>query len=131
MNRDAFLSDSCPPMGIYETLYAFRDSFGQFMGTEGTHPWSQGFPLTTPLEGGPALPDRVEALRVHLERALGEEKFVLAYRALDNLSESDDEDKVVSSLCDVMGEDISYLGLIHQLLVCEDSMHAANEGVEE
>ena len=77
------------------------------------------------------LPDRVEALRVHLERALGETKFVRAYRALDNLSESDDEDKVVSSLCDVMGEDISYLGLIHQLLVCEDSMHAANEGVEE
>ena len=39
-----------PPMGIYETLYAFRDTFGRFMGTEGTHPWSQGFPLTTPLE---------------------------------------------------------------------------------
>ena len=49
-------------MGIYETLYAFRDTFGSFMGTEGTHPWSQGFPLTTPLEkfGGPALPDSVE-----------------------------------------------------------------------
>jgi len=60
MNRDAFLSDSCPPMGIYETLYAFRDSFGRFMGTEGTHPWSQGFPLTTQLQGGPPLPDRVE-----------------------------------------------------------------------
>lgn len=60
MNRPSFLSDDCPPMGIYETLYAFRDSFGQFMGTEGTHPWSQGFPLTTPLEGGPALPDSVE-----------------------------------------------------------------------
>ena len=60
MNRPSFLSDDCPPMGIYETLYAFRDSFGQFMGTEGTHPWSQGFPLTTPLEGGPALPASVE-----------------------------------------------------------------------
>jgi len=59
---DSFLSDNCPPMGIYETLYAFRDSFGSFMGTEGTHPWSQGFPLTTPLEkfGGPALPASVE-----------------------------------------------------------------------
>ena len=32
-----------PPMGIYETLYAFRDSYGKFMGDEGTHPWSQGF----------------------------------------------------------------------------------------
>ncbi len=48
-------------MGIYETLYAFRDSFGSFMGTEGTHPWSQGFPLTTQLEkfGGPPLPSSI------------------------------------------------------------------------
>ncbi|MGA1526052.1 MAG: aminotransferase class I/II-fold pyridoxal phosphate-dependent enzyme, partial [Planctomycetota bacterium] len=60
MNRPSFLSDNCPPMGIYETLYAFRDSFGQFMGTEGTHPWSQGFPLTTQLEGGPELPSSVD-----------------------------------------------------------------------
>ncbi|MBM3984901.1 MAG: pyridoxal phosphate-dependent aminotransferase [Planctomycetes bacterium] len=59
MQRESFLSDDCPPMGIYETLYAFRDAFGQFMGSAGTHPWSQGFPLTTQLEGGPPLPDRV------------------------------------------------------------------------
>ena len=59
---ESFLSDNCPPMGIYETLYAFRDSFGSFMGEKGTHPWSQGFPLTTPLEkfGGPPLPSSVE-----------------------------------------------------------------------
>jgi aspartate/methionine/tyrosine aminotransferase len=59
---ESFLSDDCPPMGIYETLYAFRDTFGRFMGTEGTHPWSQGFPLTTPLErfDGPSLPSSVE-----------------------------------------------------------------------
>ena len=25
--RESFLSDNCPPMGIYETLYAFRDAF--------------------------------------------------------------------------------------------------------
>ena len=60
MPRASFLSDDCPPMGIYETLYAFRDSFGRFMGTEGTHPWSQGFPLTTQLDGGPPLPGSVE-----------------------------------------------------------------------
>ena len=49
-------------MGIYETLYSFKDSFGRFMGEEGTHPWSQGFPLTTPLEkfNGPSIPDSVE-----------------------------------------------------------------------
>ena len=60
MKCPSFLSDNCPPMGIYETLYAFRDSFGQFMGTPGTHPWSQGFPLTTKLPGGPELPSSVE-----------------------------------------------------------------------
>ena len=60
MNRPPFLSEDCPPMGIYETLYAFRDSFGKFMGERGTHPWSQGFPLTTQLEGGPPLPSSVE-----------------------------------------------------------------------
>ncbi|MDP7659085.1 MAG: aminotransferase class I/II-fold pyridoxal phosphate-dependent enzyme, partial [Candidatus Thalassarchaeaceae archaeon] len=62
---ESFLSDNCPPMGIYETLYAFRDSFGSFIGTEGTHPWSQGFPLTTRLEkfGGPSLPKSVNVTR--------------------------------------------------------------------
>lgn len=61
-NVESFLSDNCPPMGIYETLYEFKDAFGVHMGQEGTHPWSQGFPLTTPLEkfGGPALPTSVE-----------------------------------------------------------------------
>jgi aspartate/methionine/tyrosine aminotransferase len=60
--RDSMLSDNCPPMGIYETLYAFRDTWGAFMGTKGTHPWAQGFPLTTRLEkfDGPELPTSVE-----------------------------------------------------------------------
>ncbi|MDF1662455.1 MAG: pyridoxal phosphate-dependent aminotransferase [Planctomycetota bacterium] len=60
-NRSSFLIDNIPPMGIYETLYAFKDTFGQFIGTEGTHPWSQGFPLTTRLEkfNGPELPSSV------------------------------------------------------------------------
>jgi aspartate/methionine/tyrosine aminotransferase len=62
IEKESFLSDNVPPMGIYETLYAFRDSFGQFMGTPGTHPWAQGFPLTTPLDkfDGPSLPSSVE-----------------------------------------------------------------------
>ena len=38
---DPFLDENVPPMGIYETLYAFKDTWGEFMGTEGTHPWSQ------------------------------------------------------------------------------------------
>ena len=59
---NSFLLDDVPPMGIYETLYAFADEYGQFMGSEGTHPWSQGFPLTTPLEkfNGPELPAAVD-----------------------------------------------------------------------
>ena len=62
MTKNNSFLNHVPPMGIYETLYAFRDTFGSFMGTKGTHPWSQGFPLTSPLEkfGGPELPDNVK-----------------------------------------------------------------------
>jgi len=49
-----------PPMGIYETLYAFKDVFGIPMGESGTHPWSQGFPLTTQIPGGPEIPKHVD-----------------------------------------------------------------------
>jgi len=46
-------------MGIYETLYSFLDVFGTYMGEAGTHPWSQGFPRTVQLPGGPPIPDTV------------------------------------------------------------------------
>jgi aminotransferase len=49
-----------PPMGIYETLYSFQTAFGQPMGEAGTHPWSQGFPLTEQIPGGPELPTSVD-----------------------------------------------------------------------
>ncbi|MCG8468105.1 MAG: pyridoxal phosphate-dependent aminotransferase [Gemmatimonadetes bacterium] len=48
-----------PPMGIYETLYAFWGAFGTYMGEPGTHPWSQGFPRTDRLPDGPPLPETV------------------------------------------------------------------------
>jgi aspartate/methionine/tyrosine aminotransferase len=48
-----------PPMGVYETLFAFADATGTYMGEPGTHPWAQGYPLTTQLPGGPPLPDRI------------------------------------------------------------------------
>lgn len=51
--------DPVLPMGIYETLYAFQDAFGKSMGSEGTHPWSQGFPRTVQLPGGPPIPDSI------------------------------------------------------------------------
>lgn len=48
-----------PPTGIYETLYAFQDAFGSYMGEAGTHPWSQGFPRIDQLPGGPEMPTTV------------------------------------------------------------------------
>lgn len=49
-----------PPMGVYETLFKFQAATGKYMGDPGTHPWAQGFPLTTQLPGGPDLPGSVE-----------------------------------------------------------------------
>ncbi|MFO1076820.1 MAG: pyridoxal phosphate-dependent aminotransferase [Planctomycetota bacterium] len=48
-----------PPMGVYETLFRFADATHTYMGEPGTHPWAQGFPLTTPVPGGPRLPDSI------------------------------------------------------------------------
>jgi aspartate/methionine/tyrosine aminotransferase len=57
--KSSFLTH-VPPMGIYETLYAFQNVFGAPMGEPTTHPWSQGFPLTTQLPGGPAMPETIQ-----------------------------------------------------------------------
>ncbi len=46
-------------MGVYETLFRFADVTHKYMGDAGTHPWAQGFPLTTQLPGGPPLPDSI------------------------------------------------------------------------
>ena len=48
-----------PPMGVYETLFRFAEVSHKYMGDPGTHPWAQGFPLTTQLPNGPALPDSI------------------------------------------------------------------------
>lgn len=56
-----------PPMGIYETLYAFLEAYGRAMGDPGTHPWSQGFPRTDQLPGGPAMPASVTVPPGHLK----------------------------------------------------------------
>lgn len=42
-----------PPMGVYETLFKFADATGKYMGDAGTHPWAQGYPLTTQIPEGP------------------------------------------------------------------------------
>ncbi len=55
------------PMGVYETLFKFLDATGKYMGTEGTHPWAQGFPLTTPIPGGPSLPTSIEFTHADLK----------------------------------------------------------------
>ncbi|MAF67164.1 MAG: hypothetical protein CMJ84_16095 [Planctomycetes bacterium] len=48
-----------PPMGVYETLFRFAEATDDYMGQAGTHPWAQGFPLTSAVPGGPELPESV------------------------------------------------------------------------
>ncbi len=48
-----------PPMGVYETLFKFTDATAKYMGDPGTHPWAQGYPLTTTVPGGPDLPGSI------------------------------------------------------------------------
>lgn len=71
-----------PPMGVYETLFKFLDATGKYMGTEGTHPWAQGFPLTTPLPDGPDIPTRIEFTYQDLKypQATGGHELLVALR---------------------------------------------------
>jgi len=61
-------------MGVYETLFRFADATGKYMGDAGTHPWAQGYPLTTQIPGGPELPGSVEldAIDLKYPKATGE-----------------------------------------------------------
>ncbi len=63
-----------PPMGVYETLFKFADATGKYMGDSGTHPWAQGYPLTTQIPGGPPLPESIELVSTDLKypKATGE-----------------------------------------------------------
>ena len=63
-----------PPMGVYETLFKFADATNKYMGDPGTHPWAQGYPLTTQIPGGPPLPASVSLTATDLKypKATGE-----------------------------------------------------------
>ena len=69
-----------PPMGVYETLFRFAAATGKYMGDAGTHPWAQGYPLTTQLPGGPPLPARIDidALDLKYPKATGEPPLLQA-----------------------------------------------------
>ena len=66
-----------PPMGVYETLFKFADRTAKYMGDAGTHPWAQGYPLTTQIPGGPPLPDAIELVSTDLKypKAAGENEL--------------------------------------------------------
>ena len=61
-------------MGVYETLFKFADATAKYMGDPGTHPWAQGYPITTQLPGGPPLPESVhlQAADLKYPKAAGE-----------------------------------------------------------
>ena len=61
-------------MGVYETLFKFADATHKYMGDPGTHPWAQGYPLTTRLQDGPPLPASIELDHTDLKypKATGE-----------------------------------------------------------
>lgn len=69
-----------PPMGVYETLFKFADATNKYMGDSGTHPWAQGYPLTTQIPGGPPLPTAVEVDHLDLKypKATGEPPLLQA-----------------------------------------------------
>jgi aspartate/methionine/tyrosine aminotransferase len=69
-------------MGVYEVLFAFKDACGSYLGTDDTHPYAQGFPLTSPVPGGPEIPISIEFTHKDLKypSATGEAPLLNAIR---------------------------------------------------
>eukprot|EP00698_Gefionella_okellyi_P002449 TRINITY_DN1230_c0_g1_i1.p1 TRINITY_DN1230_c0_g1~~TRINITY_DN1230_c0_g1_i1.p1 ORF type:complete len:754 (+),score=250.80 TRINITY_DN1230_c0_g1_i1:558-2819(+) len=64
---------------------------------------------------------RVESLRVFLEKMIGDDLFLKAYRILDAMTEQDDEDALTERVIALLGAQKKvYLPLINQMIVCED-----------
>jgi aspartate/methionine/tyrosine aminotransferase len=62
-------------MGVYETLFKFAAATSKYMGDPGTHPWAQGYPVTTQIPGGPPLPTSIDLVSSDLKypKATGEQ----------------------------------------------------------
>jgi NIMA (never in mitosis gene a)-related kinase len=63
---------------------------------------------------------RIEALRVYLEKQLGEEPFYEAYRILQDGGEDGN-----SELIKALGKNMKFVPLIYQMIVCEDSYYGS------
>lgn len=64
---------------------------------------------------------KVEALKVFLEQALGSGPFLKVYRRLESLNVDDDEAEVSKEFLNILGQEkLAYLGLVHQLIICEE-----------
>tara|TARA_B100001121_G_scaffold241223_1_gene215347 strand:+ start:128 stop:562 length:435 start_codon:yes stop_codon:yes gene_type:complete len=68
--------------------------------------------------------DRVEGLRVILERELGIEPFLSVYRLMEDIGPQDEGQEVALQIHDLLGDSkVRFVPLIHQLLICEESMN--------
>lgn len=81
--------------------------------------------LPLPVKESDSLAQKVEALRVFLEQALGTGPFLKLYRHMESSTpepcgQADPED-----LCARLGySHVHYVPLVHQLIVSEELMHA-------
>ena len=68
--------------------------------------------------------DRVEGLRVILERELGIEPFLSVYRLMEDIGPQDEGQEVALQIHALLGDSkVRFVPLIHQLLICEESMN--------
>ncbi|CAK9096126.1 unnamed protein product [Durusdinium trenchii] len=89
------------------------------------HPGGEEIKL--PVTETDSLPYRIEALRLYLEKELGIMEFLLAYKHLAESAKSDavaaKELKAIDVHSFLSSKAISFLPLVTQLIVCEDSFY--------
>ena len=78
---------------------------------------------------GDSVTEIVEELRMLLERELGAAAFVDVYNTMERLAPTDDDDLTVRRIIEVLGyEKVHFVPLIHQLIICEESIQCGGGG---
>jgi len=71
-----------------------------------------------------SLPQKVEALRIFLEQALGTAPFLRVYQQLEALAPEDDQAAAADAICNSVGHaNVHFIPLVRQLIVTEEVMH--------
>jgi hypothetical protein len=73
-----------------------------------------------------ALAAKAEALRAYLEGEMGVEPFLRLYHYMESFSIEEDPHVAADTILKIVGENVRFIPLVHQLIASEEAILAQN-----